>query len=530
MINSTSAALKQTPLIHVVDEDDQVLLNSPDNEWFRILYYFPDEEYCEPAAQYYDALYHFNHQEARKREEKELNKVESCDESKEDATQRLLFDRATMDKSVPVIYEEDFERSPIQTVNPSSLSPGTVPFRLGGKKPKCFFALFKAFIGASLMGFPSEPKEVHLLLTSNLPFARVCGFVPKDENSQYWYLHVPGLRKLEQFDMIMTNYGIWSKLKWDEVKKNIKEGAIRKENELVGDTTHYHGYSIFEVVKYVDEKGKEQKKSQCKVTKKCHCENWQTCPHPWELADEGAGTIVKSNGKMIWGHKASVLGLPRQGIPLDAAAITDGATFDGETFFPHVERFFEHLPELSPWIDTVLYDSACDNKTLKKKFKDELGIELKASLNPRRRKDVTENLPRGMEKMTPYGTLICKDGYEMDYQGIRYEARKFIYQAPANESDDPVCLNCVFKEECCPYSNTGRMVNVSFDVLPHIDVQDAPMAKRFKAIMSRRPSIERMIKRLKCDLSDDRLRKRGNASFQAYLDKTMIAFHILIRN
>ena len=115
MTNSTSAALKQIPLIHIVDEDDQVLLNSSDNEWFQILYYFPCEEYCEPAAQYYDALYHYNIQEARKREEKELNKAESCDESKEDATQRLLFDRATMDKSAPVIYEEDFERSPIQT-------------------------------------------------------------------------------------------------------------------------------------------------------------------------------------------------------------------------------------------------------------------------------------------------------------------------------------------------------------------------------------------------------------------------------
>jgi len=39
---------------------------------------------------------------------------------------------------------------------------------------------------------------VHLLLTSNLPFARVCGFVPKGENSVYWYKHVPSLRKLEQ--------------------------------------------------------------------------------------------------------------------------------------------------------------------------------------------------------------------------------------------------------------------------------------------------------------------------------------------
>jgi hypothetical protein len=435
-----------------------------------------------------------------------------------------------MDKSVPVIYEQEFESSPVQTVNPASLSPGTVPFRLGGKKPKCFFALLKAFIGASLMGFPAEPEKVHLLLTSNLPFARVCGFVPKNENGLYWYLHVPSLRKLEQFDMIMTNYGIWNKLKWDEVRKNIKEGAIRKENELVGDTTHYHAYSSFGTIKYVDEKGKEQTKSQCKVTKKCHCENWQTCPHAWELADDGAGTIVKSNKKMIWGHKAGLLGLPRQGIPLDAAAIADGATFDGETFFPHVERLFEHLPELRPWIDTALYDSACDNKMLKENFKDELGITLKASLNPRRKKEVTENLPRGMEKMTPYGTLICKGGYEMDYKGIRYEGGKFIYQAPTNESNNPVCLNCVYKEECCPLSNTARMVNVSFDVLPHIDSQDPPMANRFKAIMTRRPSIERMIKRLKCDLSDDRLKKRGNASFQAYLDKTMIAFHVLLRN
>ena len=162
----------------------------------------------------------------------------------------------------------------------------------------------------------------------------------------------------------MTRYGIWHQLKWDEVKKNVEKGAIRKEAELVGDTTHYHAYSGFGTVKYVDEKGKEHKKSQCKVTKNCHCENWQTCPHPWELADDGAGTIVKSNGKMIWGHKASVLGLPRQGIPLDAVAIADGATFDGETFFPHVEILFEHLPELRPWIDTALYDSACDNKTL----------------------------------------------------------------------------------------------------------------------------------------------------------------------
>jgi len=38
------------------------------------------------------------------------------------------------------------------TVKPETLSPGIVPIRLGGKKPKCFFAMFKSFLGASLMG------------------------------------------------------------------------------------------------------------------------------------------------------------------------------------------------------------------------------------------------------------------------------------------------------------------------------------------------------------------------------------------
>jgi len=48
--------------------------------------------------------------------------------------------------------------------------------------------------------------------------------------------------------------------------------------------------------------------------------------------------------------------------------------------------------------------------------------------------------------------------------------------------------------------------------------------------MSKRPSVERMIKRLKCDLGDDRLTKLGNSAFQAYLDKTILAYVILLRN
>ena len=51
-------------------------------------------------------------------------------------------------------------------------------------------------------------------------------------------------------------------------------------------------------------------------------------------------------------------------------------------------------------------------------------MELKASFNPRRTKAVTENLPRGIEKITAWDAPVCQAGHEMDYQGIRY-ARVF---------------------------------------------------------------------------------------------------------
>jgi hypothetical protein len=194
------------------------------------------------------------------------------------------------------------------TVSPEALAPGVVPLRLGGKTPKCFFALFKSFLGATIMGFPAEPEAVYLLLCSNPSFLRACGFAPKDEKDEYCGKHVPSLRKLQQFDQIMRDSGLWNKIKLSEVRRNIEEGIIKKENELVGDTTHYYAYSGFETVPYKDENDKEHRKSQSKVTKNCRCEDRAICTHEWILADGGAGTIVKSGNKMHWGHKAALLG------------------------------------------------------------------------------------------------------------------------------------------------------------------------------------------------------------------------------
>jgi hypothetical protein len=528
MLSLHIAQGQQIPLIHEVHADDRYLLNTIEGEWFEILSVFPWQRYREAAAAYYDALYAFNLDESGVADEAS----DRVSESQDEARQRLLFDRATMQPGQAVLYQAPVVEASLATVDPLELAPGVVPLRLVGRKPKCFFSLLKCFIGATLMGFPAEPESVYLLLKSNPSFARVCGFIPKEKDKApcYHYSHIPSLRKLEQFDQLMRQAGIWAQIKRAEVRTNLRIGVIEPEAELVGDTTHYLAYSGFETVVYEDDNGNENKKSQSKVTKACRCADWSTCGHEWILSDEGAGTIVKSKTKMMWGHKASILGLPKQGIAIDAVAVSDGATHDGQTFFPHVENVFGDYPELACSVKRVLYDSACDDAQLKQRFQDELGVELKASFNPRGAKAITDDLPRGIAKITPYGVPICLAGHELDYQGIRYRNETFIYRAPL-EDGTSVCLSCSERADCCNRSTqSGRTITVSFDTLGHIDANDPPMAKRFKAIMTRRPSVERMIKRLKCDLGDERLTKRGNESFQAYLDKTMIGYHLLLRH
>src|SRR3990167_6749487 len=75
-------------------------------------------------------------------------------------------------KLVPV--KTGIEEASPSGVSPESIAPGKVPLRLGGKRPKCFFALLKSFIGATIMGFPAEPEWVYIvLLCKNFFFQKV---------------------------------------------------------------------------------------------------------------------------------------------------------------------------------------------------------------------------------------------------------------------------------------------------------------------------------------------------------------------
>jgi hypothetical protein len=300
-------------------------------------------------------------------------------------------------------------------------------------------------------------------------------------------------------------------------------------------TTHFPAASSFETVEWEDEKGKTHRKSQSKVTKTCGCEDKEQCSHSFQLCDDGAGTVVSNSqssqgtGQMYWAHKASVLAFPREGIPLDVVAMTDAASHDSNSVIPHLQRLRERVPEALAGVEFLLDDAAADDPKLREQVNQDFQLTLRSSLNPRRRKPLIEDLPKGMNRLTPYGELICDGEQSLEYLGVRWKNEVFIYGPPRTEEKTITCLTCPLKDDCCPRATAGRHVTLPFDCLPHINPEDPPMAKRFQAMMTLRPSVERVIKIIKRDLGDPYLTRRGNASFQARLDKTLIAFHLLLR-
>lgn len=539
MIGNTAVAVKvrnpywaeeTLPLFQVVDADDEILRESAGADWFRILDTFPWWEYQELAASYYQALWRFNEAQAtQQRVRPGADELSVEGESKEQARLRLLFERPTGgNDAAPLLHESPVPVAP-GTLDPATLRPGVTPLRIAGRQPKCFFGLFKAFVGVSLMGRAPEPEEAYDQLSNNPAFARVCGFTPVKANGTYHQSAVPSLRKLEQFDQIMTDEGLWEQTKCAEVARNLQTGVIQPERELVHDTTHYPAYSSFETVEWTGAQGGKHRKSQSKPTKRCACADKQQCAHEWVLRDDGAGTVVKGGGRMYWAHKASVLALPRQGVPVDAVALTDAASHDSNSLVPHLHRLRAQQPEWVEAADFLLDDSAADEAALRALLQEEFGLTLRTGINPRSRKAVTDALPRGMDRLTPYGELICLANHSLDYLSVRWKTGVFKYGPPQTETGESACLTCPLKEACCPRAAQGRTVTVPFDFLPHVDPHDPPMAKRFRAMMTRRPAVERVIKRLKYDVGAPQLSKRGNATFQARLDKTMIAFHLLLR-
>jgi hypothetical protein len=518
-------------LFHIVQSDDLVLHQSEETVWFQLIrdLFQNYKQFHSIAVLYYRSLSLFNEKAITGHRQRKKDREET-DESKQEGRLRLLFDRPTAGnenttKLFPTISPP--AAPPLKDEN--EIQPGRVPSRLAGRKPKDFYSMYAAFCGTQAMGMDAIPENVYNNLTGNPSFARACNFTQPTPNSVA-STDIPSLRKLEQFDQIMTENGLWSEAKDKTIIQNFNQKIIVPEKNLVQDTTHHFAFSGFETVHYSDKNGKPCKKSQCYISKTCSCDDKNSCSHPWELVDEGAGTVVKKHNVFYWAHKSSIIGLPDQGVPLIAQAMTDAAGHDSSSPMESLSLLNKHLPKVVEKAENLLDDSAADDPKLKEAIRKTFQLDLRCHVNPRRRKTLgSDDLPKGMLSLTATGTLRCQAGHEMTYRCIR-QGLGYYYDSPTDELQKDLCSSCPFKPECCHMDNTkGRNVIIPFDKLPAISPQDPPMAKRFQTLMKKRPSVERMIYRLKCTLGDRYLSKRGNHNYQASLDKAMLAFHLLLR-
>jgi hypothetical protein len=516
-------------LIEVVESDDVALASRTDVVWYEGLRAFDYREWLHVAAQYYEALWGFNIEQARKAEAK--GSLPPNEENKGLATLRLIGERASESKSTPSLFDQPPADRRLEHVDINEIRPGVTPLRFAGRQPKCFFAMFKAFLAMTLRGIPPEPERVHEELVSNPAFARACGFSLPASDGSYRQSDFPSLRKVQQFDQIMADNGLWGAARKSKVVKNFETGIIKPEGVVVHDTTHYTAYSGMTVIELPQPDGSKTEpevKSHPKTTKNCRCKQRDQCPHPWISADEGAGTVVKGGGKKYWAHKASTMALPGQGILLDAVAMADGASHDSKSVVPHLSRLFGLYPVLEETVTRVLDDAAADDVALKDEVQKDFGVELLTGMNPRGRKPLTKDLPRGIDRVTATGTPVCQAGIPFDFLGCRHEPRMFIFRAPRDESGKPVCLDCPLKDGCYRGQDEGRTVTIPFDRLPWIDPQFPQLSRRFQKVMALRTAIERMHKLMKYDYGDERLSKRGNSAFQARLDKTLLAMHVAL--
>lgn len=526
MVETSSAAV-QLPIFQIVESDDLALAQQEDLVWYELLRSFDYRPFLPVAVQYYEALWHFNTDQVEQR--KAARKAAINPEGQYKATLRLVESRATINDETPPLFDSKAEMLQPHHVNGKEIRPGFPPLRLAGMPPKCFFAMFKAFVGVVLQGKQAEPETVHGELRNNPSFARTCGFTLPDSSIGYRQSDSPSLRKLEQFDQIMSASGLWGMAAVDQVARNLRSGQIKPEPNIVHDTTHYKAYSGMHTVNLpVAGEDETKKKSVPATIKNCRCKDRHVCPHEWVSADEGAGTVTKSTNKQYWAHKASTIGLPEQQILLDAVAMSDAASHDSQGLVPHLARLFARYPELKPTVKRVLDDGAADDASLKAEVAKTFGIDLLAPINPRSRQPQTQALGRGIDHITGSGTPVCKAGYPFELLGCRRETEQFIFRAPKDADGQFVCQTCPLKDGCYRGESGGRQITVAMDRLPWIDPEFPQASKRFQKIMAKRTAIERLHKLMKYDYGDDRLTKRGNVSFQALLDKTLLAMHLVI--
>lgn len=525
---ATKAAVLECTQVLFVEADDSALLSRRDVAFPRALPLLTAERLSRFRERYHRALYEHNRQKPTSPKGKTP--------SRESVLRQLAMEKAMARAPQGKLFKatpEDEERRRV--------SPGA-----GGRPRVEFVSLVRAFLGVATMGLDPDPKTVHVLLTGNPSFARLCGFSYEVvQPGRVVQGHVPSLRKLQEFDQIMSKDGIWSDVRADLVHENLQTGRVAAESDLVIDTTHFPANSGSETVELSAEDvrlaglladdrpdkrrspPKPTKKCVPRVAKRCGCKDKDRCAHPYEPTDRGAGVVAKQEDKFFWAHKASIVAFADSEVPLDAVAITYASTNDGTTLVPHLERVHELYPEVFAKAKRVIADSAYDSQG-NREGAQRYGLQLVAPIAERNRPiRKAVGLP-GIKHFTKSGIPVCDADRELEFASRRLKEHKLSWGPPILDDGTAACASCPLKPECCPAAGDGRTLEVDATEFPQIDWDLPQHSAEFSRVYDRRTAIERVNNVLKLDLKRNRLSKRDTENFQARLDKAIAAIHLVI--
>ena len=133
----------------------------------------------------------------------------------------------------------------------------------------------------------------------------------------------------------------------------------------------------------------------------------------------------------------------------------------------------------------------------------------------------------GIDRFTPIGVPICDGGHRFEFFGRDILGHHYLWAAPLDEHDSPVCAGCP-QAETCLKRGERRHIRVHRDDQPQIDWDYPQHSTRERARYQRRTGVERAIKRLKVDLHGEHLTHRDSLRVQAHLDRKLLTLHLLL--
>jgi hypothetical protein len=538
-----------TALMLFESSDDYAVVRDPVNEnWVALVGAIDEKRFGVVARRYYLALSHLRSQQARPAlpgatevvagsKQQALEGVLEAMEQRKAARQRATATLKPEEVFVDTLAPARRERNLPAALSDFSVKPPALRDILGGagRPPADALCLLRAFLAAPLHGVDDSPTAVHRLLHRNPSFAHLCGFLGRETPKEPWELtsrRLPSLSLCEEFDEVMTRYGLWHMARRAQVKANLSTGIVKAERAIAVDTTHVeansHCGNVVPKDAKVDDDTKPKHRKVPRMYKRCDCgeDNWETCLHVWVPTDQGAAVVVKGPTRVYWAHKASVVAFAQSEIPIDARVCLYGAESDGKTLVPHLELLHRDFPQVVARLTHVLADDGYQ-RNAEGVVRFGRNARLILPVHPRKARAGLAEEFAGIHHVTPVGFPVCNGGHRFELRGRDITGQRFIWAAPDDDEGRPVCQRCPHVASCV-MRGRRRYLRVHRDDQPQLDWDHPQLLARDRARYQRRTCVERAIKRLKVDLRGEHLTHRDVHRVQAHLDRKLLTLHLLL--